>query len=112
MKQTLYLTLFIMVLLVPYDACAAAGTGVALQGTAASGESEQPPKRRFQRFVDEDGDGLNDLVSDSDCDGLPNGKGPGYGRHRFGAGSALPGAGMMRGKGQGMGSGSGRGGGR
>ena len=39
------------------------------------------PQKKLQ-FLDENGDGLNDLVRDSDGDGVPDGKicnGPGYG---------------------------------
>jgi hypothetical protein len=40
----------------------------------------------IQRFVDEDGDGLNDLVADSDGDGIPNENGFGH----AGFGSSRP----------------------
>jgi len=72
------------------------------------------------RFLDENGDGLNDLVRDSDGDGVPDGKlcnGAGYGGGR-GAFYWQGGGGVMRngagtgGFGRGYGNGFRQGGGR
>jgi len=39
-------------------------------------KGEEPGSGKGRGFVDEDGDGVNDLARDSDGDGLPNGKDP------------------------------------
>jgi|GEM_PF-3261487 len=39
-------------------------------------EGEEPGSGQGRGFVDEDGDGVNDLARDHDDDGLPNGKDP------------------------------------
>ena len=65
---------------------------------------------RIQRFVDADGDGLNDLVSDSDGDGIPNGSG--FGHDRFGATRPAQGDGRMPTRGSGANSRKSKGGGR
>ena len=39
-------------------------------------KGEDPGSGQGRGFVDEDGDGVNDLAPDSDGDGLPNGKDP------------------------------------
>ena len=39
-------------------------------------KGEEPGSGRGRGFVDEDGDGINDLARDHDDDGIPNGKDP------------------------------------
>ena len=41
------------------------------------------------QFIDEDGDGFNDLAPDADGDGIPNGQDPDYVRPEDGTGSQL-----------------------
>ena len=41
------------------------------------------------QFIDEDGDGFNDLAPDADGDGIPNGQDPDYVRPEDGAGNQL-----------------------
>ena len=65
---------------------------------------------KILRFVDADGDGLNDLVSDSDGDGIPNGSGVGH--DRFGATRPAQGDGGIPASGSGGDSRKSRGGGR
>lgn len=40
------------------------------------GKGEEPGSGQGRGFLDEDGDGVNDLAPDHDGDGLPNGKDP------------------------------------
>lgn len=115
MKQWFSILLFTAMLSVPHVAFAAGDQPTPTRVSKESGEPEQPEKRRFQRFVDEDGDGLNDLVRDNDGDGIPNGHGIGNGgSHRYGSGAEWKqGAqGVRRGQGSGMGSSGSRGGGK
>lgn len=65
---------------------------------------------KFLRFVDADGDGLNDLVSDSDGDGIPNDSG--FGHDRFGAIRPAQGDAGIPASGSGANSRKGKGGGR
>ena len=50
-------------------------------------ESPGDPAQGFCRFVDEDGDGFNDLAPDADGDGIPNGLDPDYVRPEGGVGN-------------------------
>ncbi len=83
------------------------------QGLAEGCRGDAPQKK--VPFLDENGDGLNDLVRDSDGDGVPDGKicnGPGYGAGR-GAFYWQGGGGVMRnGAGRGFGHGFSQGRGR
>jgi hypothetical protein len=56
----------------------AAAAGTAPHEPESSSAHQGRGGGAIQRFVDEDGDGLNDLVSDSDGDGIPNESGYGY----------------------------------
>ena len=59
------------------------------------------PIQHGPRFVDENGDGFNDLAPDSDGDGIPNGQDPDYVRPQDGTGTQQG----FRGRGQGRGMG-------
>ncbi|MBU0741893.1 hypothetical protein KKG45_14375 [bacterium] len=52
---------------------------IALMATAASAQGFGPgPGDGICNFIDEDGDGYNDLAPDADGDGIPNGVDPDY----------------------------------
>lgn len=59
------------------------------------------PIQHGPRFVDENGDGFNDLAPDHDGDGIPNGQDPDYTRPQDGSGTQQG----IRGRGQGRGQG-------
>ncbi len=69
------------------------------------------------QFIDEDGDGFNDLAPDADGDGIPNGMDEDYVRpedgtgnmHRFGQAGEMGGKEFGFAKGEGMGQGAGQG---
>ena len=54
---------------------------------AESPELTEDPTQVVCRFVDEDGDGFNDLAPDADGDGIPNGLDPDYVRPEDGTGN-------------------------
>ncbi len=63
--------------------------GFLLGWGSASAQDSEPPEDSAQvicRFVDEDGDGFNDLAPDADGDGIPNGLDPDYVRSEDGEG--------------------------
>lgn len=68
---------------------------VAAIGTPAGAQTDEQPGNGFGvgGFLDENGDGFNDLAPDSDGDGIPNGLDPDYvpagdgSGNRFGAGN-------------------------
>ncbi len=84
------------------------------QSSRLSAECNGSGLQKNVRFLDNNGDGLNDLLQDSDGDGIPdgrmcNGSGAGAGRGAFfqqGEGGMIHGAG--RGFGNGFGQGRGR----
>lgn len=55
--------------------------------TAQDNEPAEDPAQGICRFVDEDGDGFNDLAPDADGDGIPNGLDPDYVRPEDGTGN-------------------------
>jgi len=67
------------------------------------------------QFIDEDGDGFNDLAPDADGDGIPNGMDEDYVKpedgsgnmHRFGQAGEFSGKNLEFAKGEGMGQGAG-----
>ena len=67
------------------------GVLVLLSGAdLASAQGPEQPEDAAQgvcRFVDEDGDGFNDLAPDADGDGIPNGLDPDYVRPEDGQGN-------------------------
>ena len=58
---------------------------VASVATAQDQETPDNPTGTY-RFLDEDGDGFNDLAPDADGDGIPNGLDPDYVRPEDGSG--------------------------
>ncbi len=66
------------------------GVSVLLLGagsaTAQGPETPDDPAQGVCRFLDEDGDGFNDLAPDADGDGIPNGLDPDYVRPEDGSG--------------------------
>ena len=78
-----------------------AGVAVAVVAVAAqAAPGENGNGHRVAVFIDENGDGFNDLAPDADGDGIPNGldsdyvkpqdgTGSGFGRNADGAGAAL-----------------------
>ena len=84
----------------------------------AEKSSRQPPEQEIQprqRFIDADGDGLNDLIIDSNGDGIPDGRmrdgsGRGYGATQANSPRQGAGGGGMNSTGQ-RGGGTGSGGG-
>lgn len=53
------------------------------------GPADEPGTMPGCRFIDEDGDGFNDLAPDADGDGIPNGLDPDYVRPEDGTGRQL-----------------------
>jgi len=109
-----FVFLFVMVMLLPvlHDAFGAGTPPASPHAVRPSELPEAQDDGKYQRFVDKDGDGLNDLVSesDSDGDGIPNRSG--YSQYRYGPIRSIPPGGVMRGHSPGMGPmrGAGRGG--
>jgi hypothetical protein len=54
--------------------------GLAMTAGAQGFDGEQGVRAEVRQFVDEDGDGFNDLAPDADGDGIPNGLDPDYER--------------------------------
>ena len=94
----------------PGDASVAEGSGYATQHRNAwnhrnvtqnsYGEmGENPGSGQGRGFVDEDGDGINDLARDHDGDGLPNGQDPDWVKNkRDGTGAQAGGSQSQGGK--------------
>ena len=55
--------------------------------SAQDSEPNDDPVQEICRFIDEDGDGFNDLAPDADGDGIPNGLDPDYVRTQDGEGN-------------------------
>lgn len=105
-----FLILVIMAMLPAwYDASASGPPPSASHDPVLSTSRDDHSSSKVQRFVDEDGDGLNDLVSDSDGDGIPNGRGIGHAQFgttrpaQIDIGISAHGSGMSSGRGKGGG---------
>ena len=65
----------------------AGSTALLAQEKAREGSRTQVQKKDF-RFIDENGDGINDVLRDHDGDGVPNGQDPDWIKGKGGTGRA------------------------
>lgn len=72
-------------------AMAAALSLFVFSSTNVFAQDENPVVQHGPRFIDENGDGYNDLAPDHDGDGIPNGQDPDYVKPEDGSGNKMNG---------------------